>query len=136
MKAKQITKSVFVAIMAAFICLTTMVSVGNATYQEDSDTGQIKVKVRMKKVNGRYKRVKNAKVYLLSSDGKVVRKSKKAGSDGSVTFEGLEAGKTYRVACKKTGYVSRKNAAKKRYITRKLSVRASRTVSKTCDLTK
>lgn len=120
------------AILVGVVGIFALASLTLADYE--SEDGNIKVKVRTTNVEGKFIRLSNAKTYLLSKNGDTVKKKKKAGDSGNATYKDLTAGNKYRVACKKDGYVSFKNAEKERYVTGEVKVKSDKTVEKTCKL--
>jgi len=120
------------ALLVGVVGIFALASMTLADYEEED--GKIKVKVRTVNEQGRFVRLGNAKTYLLSKNGKTVKKKKKAGDSGNKTYKDLTAGNKYRVACKKDGYVSFKNAEKERYVTSEVKVKSGKTVEKSCKL--
>jgi len=111
-----------------------LTSVGLAAYE--AEKGIISGKVKKLDEKGHYKKVTNAKVYLLRYKSKTVKKRDKSNWKGKYKFKNLTDGKKYRIKCKKSGYVSAKNPAKSRYISGKLKVKGGKTITKSCKLQK
>lgn len=103
-----------------------------AAYEAEKGTIRVTVKTL---VDGKYKRLNNAKVSLLSKN-KMVKDTDKSNSKGRSSFDELTAGKKYRVACKKSGYVNAKDVEKSRYVSSPIKVKSGKTVNKSCKLVK